>query len=309
MARPFALTHALRPFSACLDARTPAGSSWGAHAWRAREFVLILDFGAQYTQLIARRVREQRVYCEIHPCTVSFDAIRALAPRAIILSGGPASVYGEGAPDVDARVFELGVPVLGICYGLQLIAHLLGGKVERGRGRANTATRRSSSRRTRASSTASPSARRSTCGCRHGDRIAALPAGFQTIGVSGNTPFCAVGNAERRIYGVQFHPEVVHTPRGSDDPRRVPLRRRRPRADLDRRARSPRRPSPRVRAKVGADRPRHLRALGRRRLLGRRDALPHGARRAAHVHLRRQRPPAPGRGRAGGAPRSARAST
>src|SRR5271170_6223429 len=96
----------------------------------ARELVLILDFGAQYTQLIARRVREQRVYCEIHPCTLPFEQLRALAPRAIIPSGGPASVYAEGAPTVDARIFELGVPVLGICYGLQLIAHLLGGKVE-----------------------------------------------------------------------------------------------------------------------------------------------------------------------------------
>src|ERR1700688_1866454 len=97
----------------------------------ARELVLILDFGAQYTQLIARRVREQRVYCEIQPCTISFDQIRAMSPRAIILSGGPASVYLEGAPTVDPRIFELDVPILGICYGLQLLAHVLGGKVER----------------------------------------------------------------------------------------------------------------------------------------------------------------------------------
>src|SRR5579864_1180698 len=96
-----------------------------------RELVLILDFGAQYAQLIARRVREQRVYCEIHPSTVTFEQIRAMAPRAIVLSGGPASVYDDGAPTVDPRILELGVPVLGICYGLQLIAHLLGGKVER----------------------------------------------------------------------------------------------------------------------------------------------------------------------------------
>src|SRR5579883_2718370 len=100
-----------------------------------RETVLILDFGAQYTQLIARRVREQRVYCEIHPHNIPFEQIRAMAPRAIILSGGPASVYGDGAPSVDPRVFELGVPVLGICYGLQLIAHLLGGKVEQAHAR------------------------------------------------------------------------------------------------------------------------------------------------------------------------------
>src|SRR4051794_30163533 len=95
-----------------------------------KELVLILDFGSQYTQLIARRIRETSVYCEIHPCTISFDAIRAMNPRAIVLSGGPASVYGEGAPQIDPRVFELGLPILGICYGLQLIAHVLGGKVE-----------------------------------------------------------------------------------------------------------------------------------------------------------------------------------
>src|ERR1700723_602475 len=95
-----------------------------------RELVLILDFGSQYTQLIARRVREQKVYCEIHACTTPFEKLAALEPRAVILSGGAASVYDAGAPTVDRRIFELGVPVLGICYGLQLIAHLLGGKVE-----------------------------------------------------------------------------------------------------------------------------------------------------------------------------------
>src|SRR5512146_1458249 len=93
----------------------------------ARELVLILDFGSQYTQLIARRIREQRVYCEIQPCTISYEKIVELKPRAIVLSGGPASVYGDGAPTMDKRVFELGVPILGICYGLQLIAHARGG--------------------------------------------------------------------------------------------------------------------------------------------------------------------------------------
>src|ERR1700682_1794362 len=95
-----------------------------------RDLVLILDFGSQYTQLIARRIREQHVYCEIHPCTLGFDAIREINPRAIVLSGGHASVYGWDAPTVDRRIFELGVTALGICSGLQLIAPLLGGKVE-----------------------------------------------------------------------------------------------------------------------------------------------------------------------------------
>jgi len=181
----------------------------------ARELVLILDFGSQFTQLIARRVREQRVYCEIHPCTLPFDQLRAMSPRAVILSGGPASVYAEGAPTVDPRVFELGVPVLGVCYGLQLIAHLLGGKVEAAKereyGHARVVVEKNEGILHRFAKREALDVWMS-----HGDRIAALPPGFQTIGVSGNTPFCAVGNAQRRIYGVQFHPEVVHTPRGSD---------------------------------------------------------------------------------------------
>ena len=97
----------------------------------SRELVLILDFGSQYTQLIARRLRELGVYCEIHPCTARADAIRAFGPKGIVLSGGPASVLAEGSPRADRIVFELGVPVLGICYGLQLMAHELGGKVEK----------------------------------------------------------------------------------------------------------------------------------------------------------------------------------
>src|SRR5687767_6473743 len=102
----------------------------GTNAAMSRSFVLVLDFGSQYTQLIARRIREERVYCEIHPCTLPLAKMKALAPGAVILSGGPSSVFEEGAPTVDAGVFELGVPVLGICYGMQLFCHLLGGKVE-----------------------------------------------------------------------------------------------------------------------------------------------------------------------------------
>jgi GMP synthase (glutamine-hydrolysing) len=180
-----------------------------------REFVLILDFGAQYAQLIARRIREQRVYCEIHPASIPFDQIRAMAPRAIVLSGGPASVYDEGAPTVDRRVFELGVPILGICYGMQLAAHILGGKVERANhreyGHARVVVEKPEGIFHRFAKRESLDVWMS-----HGDRIAALPAGFHAIGVSANTAFCAVGDAKRKIYGVQFHPEVAHTPRGSD---------------------------------------------------------------------------------------------
>jgi len=181
----------------------------------ARELVLVLDFGAQYTQLIARRIREQRVYCEIHPCTLPFEEVRLMRPRAIVLSGGPASVYAENAPTVDPRLFELGVPILGICYGLQLIAHVLGGRVERASaheyGHARVVVERPEGIFHRFAKREALDVWMS-----HGDRIAALPPGFQTIGVSGNTPFCAAGHAGKNIYGVQFHPEVAHTPRGAE---------------------------------------------------------------------------------------------
>jgi GMP synthase (glutamine-hydrolysing) len=180
-----------------------------------RELVLILDFGSQYTQLIARRIREQRVYCEIHPCNVPFEHVERMRPKAIVLSGGPASVYGEGAPTVDERVFEMGVPILGICYGLQLIAHVLGGKVEKASAREYGAARVVVER---PEGVLHRFAKRETLDVwmSHGDRITAMPPGFTTIGVSANTPFCAVGDPDRKIYGLQFHPEVAHTPRGAE---------------------------------------------------------------------------------------------
>ncbi|MDB4942779.1 MAG: synthase glutamine-hydrolyzing protein [Labilithrix sp.] len=181
----------------------------------AKDLVLILDFGSQTTQLIARRVREAKVYCEIHPCTLPFEELRAKEPRAIILSGGPASVYEEGAPSVDARIFELGLPVLGICYGMQLLAHLLGGKVQR-------ADKREFGLAKLTVDAPQGIFHRFAKGdsidvwMSHGDHIASMPPGYETIGTSGNTDYCAVANAEKKIYGVQFHPEVVHTPRGTD---------------------------------------------------------------------------------------------
>jgi GMP synthase (glutamine-hydrolysing) len=136
-------------------------------------------------------------------------------PRAIVLSGGPSSVYGDGAPTIDKRVFDLGVPILGVCYGLQLMAHLLGGKVEpakeREYGAAKVLVERPEGVLHRFAKRESLEVWMS-----HGDRIVSLPPGFTTIGVSANTPFCAVGNAEKKLYGIQFHPEVVHTPRGAD---------------------------------------------------------------------------------------------
>jgi GMP synthase (glutamine-hydrolysing) len=178
-----------------------------------RSFVLILDFGSQYTQLIARRIREQHVYCEIHPCTIGLDRIRAMEPQAVVLSGGPASVFEEGAPRVDAGVFELGVPVLGICYGMQLLCHLLGGKVERADTREYGAA---TVQVDRAEGVLAPFEAGSTLDVwmSHGDRVVALPEGFVTLAHTQHAPYAVVGHAGRRIYGLQFHPEVAHTPQG-----------------------------------------------------------------------------------------------
>src|SRR5512136_2526161 len=177
------------------------------------EKILVLDFGSQYTQLIARRLRELGVYCEIHPCTMPAPAMRAFAPRGVVLSGGPASVLAEGSPRADRAVFELGVPVLGICYGLQLMAHELGGRVDqaahREYGPASIETRGGS--RLFEGLPAKLDVWMS-----HGDRVEALPPGFEPIASTPAAPFAAVEDRRRRIFGVQFHPEVVHTPRGRD---------------------------------------------------------------------------------------------
>jgi GMP synthase (glutamine-hydrolysing) len=177
--------------------------------------VLILDFGSQYTQLIARRVREAEVYCEIHPGNLPLDKIAARKPKAVILSGGPQSVYDKDSPQCDRGVFALGVPVLGICYGQQLMAHQLGGRVEPGTEREYGAAQVEIDE---ATGILAPFQHNEKIAVwmSHGDRITQLPPGFQRIGHSENAPFAAIGNVARRIYGIQFHPEVVHTPRGKD---------------------------------------------------------------------------------------------
>ena len=177
--------------------------------------VLILDFGSQYTQLIARRVRELKVYCEIHPFTMPIARIRAWGPRAIILSGSPASVFDPRAPLIDRGVFDLGVPVLGICYGLQMAAHLLGGRVERSAHREYGFAQLKVAR---------PSGLfagfRRGAGAQvwmsHGDRVMRLPRGFRVTATTESSPYAAVEHPGRGLYGVQFHPEVVHTPRGRE---------------------------------------------------------------------------------------------
>jgi GMP synthase (glutamine-hydrolysing) len=177
------------------------------------EKVLILDFGSQYTQLIARRLRELGVYCEIHPCTMPGEAMRAWKPRGVVLSGGPASVLAEGSPRVDAEVWGLGVPVLGICYGLQLIAHELGGKVDKAAHREYGPA--AIDARGDSPLFAGLPARLDVW-MSHGDRVESLPPGFEPVASTGNAPFAAVQDRARRVFGVQFHPEVVHTPRGAD---------------------------------------------------------------------------------------------
>ncbi len=178
------------------------------------EKILILDFGSQYTQLIARRVREAHVYCELHPFDLDLATIRAFAPTGIILSGGPKSVYEPEAPAVTEELFELGVPVLGICYGMQLMSRHFGGEVvpagKREFGHADL----------HAAGKPGPLfdgffvEGKSPVWMSHGDHVSRVPAGFEVVAETANAPVCAIQDVGRRLYGVQFHPEVNHTPRG-----------------------------------------------------------------------------------------------
>jgi len=175
--------------------------------------ILILDFGSQVTQLIARRIREQSVYCEIHPYNISLEKIKAFAPQGIILSGGPSSVYDAEAPHSDAGVYDLGVPVLGICYGMQLMTSQLGGKVERSDKREFG---RAAMSIDDTSDLFSGLAGREEVWMSHGDKIEQMPKGFKAIAHTDNTPAAAMKDEQRRLYAVQFHPEVVHTPKGAE---------------------------------------------------------------------------------------------
>src|SRR6187551_3146257 len=179
----------------------------------SRQSVLILDYGSQYTQLIARRIRESSVYCEIHPGTISVDKIRAIAPNAIILSGGPQSVYGADAPKSDPALFDLGLPVLGICYGEQLMAHQLGGKVEPSDEREYGPAELEVGENVGILGTFKAGEKLNVW-MSHGDRLTSLPPGFRPIAKSGNAPLSAIADPDRKLYGIQFHPEVAHTPRG-----------------------------------------------------------------------------------------------
>ncbi|HUN54372.1 MAG TPA: glutamine-hydrolyzing GMP synthase [Smithella sp.] len=170
--------------------------------------ILIIDFGSQYNQLIARRVRENNVYCQIEPPAISLAAIKNLRPEGIILSGGPASIYTKGSPRVDRGIFSLGIPILGICYGLQYMVDSLGGKVigstKREYGFAELNIKKQKG-------IFSGVSKKTQCWMSHGDSIGILPAGFIITATTANTPVAAAEDASRNFYGLQFHPEVVHT--------------------------------------------------------------------------------------------------
>ncbi|MDE0589551.1 glutamine-hydrolyzing GMP synthase [Halocynthiibacter sp. C4] len=183
----------------------------------SHERLLIIDFGSQVTQLIARRLRELSVYCEIHPYqNVTSEFLIGFAPKAVILSGGPASVMTEGSPRPPKEVFSLGVPVLGICYGQQVMMHMLGGKVERGHGTAEFG---------RAYVTPEDAklplldgwfdGGKEQVWMSHGDHVSAIAPGFEVYGTSPNAPFAITADTERNFFAVQFHPEVHHTPNGA----------------------------------------------------------------------------------------------
>ena len=173
------------------------------------ERVLILDFGSQYTQVIARRIREANVFSEIVPHTISVKKVMAYRPKGIVLSGGPASVYGKGAPKMDRKIFHLGIPILGICYGMQLLVKEFGGQVARGTRREYG---RGILRRKRACPLLDRLPNRLEIWNSHGDRVTRLPRGFVSVATTENSPYAVVRKGD--IYGLQFHPEVSHTPKG-----------------------------------------------------------------------------------------------
>ena len=176
------------------------------------EKVLVLDFGGQYNQLIARRVRDLKVYCDLKPCDMTVEEIREYAPVGIIFTGGPNSVYDAGSPHVDRAIFDLGIPVLGICYGCQLIAYTLGGTVEH-------AATSEYGRRTFSFCKSSPLSEgipeTSVCWMSHTDRVTAVPEGFSVLATTESCPVTVFGSDEKRVYGIQFHPEVVHSEYGN----------------------------------------------------------------------------------------------
>lgn len=176
------------------------------------EFILIVDFGSQYTQLISRRIREANVYCEIFPDSISVEEIKKLNPKGIIFSGGPSSVYDENDSSFDKNIFELNIPILGICYGLQLICHLLDGEVKQANEREYGKT---ILKVIDEDELFKGVKNESVVWMSHGDYVTKLPDDFKILATSEHSPIAAIANIKRKIYGVQFHPEVVHTEEGN----------------------------------------------------------------------------------------------
>src|SRR4029079_16510441 len=177
--------------------------------------VLIVDFGSQVTQLIARRVREEKVYCEIVPFQRAEEAFRAIKPKAVILSGGPASVHEPGAPLAPMSIFEAGVPVLGICYGAQAMAHQLGGTVDGGHHREFGRAEVEVTSATALFDGVWEVGQKYPVWMSHGDRVTALPPGFKSVASAPNAPTAAIADEKRKFYATQFHLEFVHTPHGA----------------------------------------------------------------------------------------------
>jgi GMP synthase (glutamine-hydrolysing) len=187
---------------------------WGEQEMLAgnKEMILVLDFGGQYTQLIARRIRECSVYCEILSFRTPVEKIRQLAPKGIVLSGGPSSVYVENAPICDSEIFNLGIPILGICYGIQLMAQSLGGKVVRADNREYGKTPLKVLKADDILFAGLPE--EMACWMSHGDYVDIAPEGFHVSASTPHSPVAAFGHCDKKMYGVQFHPEVLHTPQG-----------------------------------------------------------------------------------------------
>ena len=173
-----------------------------------KEMIIVLDFGGQYNQLIARRVRECNVYAEVHPYTLSLDKIKEMNPKGIIFTGGPNSVYGEDSPRYQKEIFDLGIPILGICYGSQLMAYMLGGTVETAPvseyGRTEVDVDNSSA----IFQGVKP---QTICWMSHFDYISRIAPGFEISAHTADCPVAAAENAEEKLYAIQFHPEVLHT--------------------------------------------------------------------------------------------------
>ncbi|MCH8286983.1 glutamine-hydrolyzing GMP synthase, partial [candidate division KSB1 bacterium] len=177
------------------------------------ETIIILDFGSQYTNLIARRIREQNVYCEVYPYNIPLNTIRGKNPKGLVLSGGPMSIYEEDAPKIDKELFSFEIPLLGICYGLGVLAdHHNGNMVNSGKSEYGAAELEI----IKNSDLFSDIENKSRVWMSHADRLESLPDGFEIIGRTSNSPIAAIRNIQKKLYGIQFHPEVAHTKYGAE---------------------------------------------------------------------------------------------